>query len=98
MNIGEYFLALAALEEAMYIRMQNCEKGDDEAARIATDVWSLLHKNRIPQEGKPDRVYLLKGMKSQENKNGRISFNYHSPRSLGIMRRNMRMMICTRLI
>ena len=84
MNIGEDFLALVALEEAMYIRMQNCEEGDDEAARIATDVWTLLHKNRIPQEGTPDRVYLLKGMKSQENKNGRISFNYYSPRSFGI--------------
>ena len=84
MNIGEDFLALVALEEAMYIRMQNCEKGDDEAARIATDVWTLLHKNRIPQEGAPNRVYLLKWMKSQENKNGRISFIYYSPRSLVI--------------
>ena len=51
MNIGEDLLALVALEEAMYIRMQNFEEGDDEADRIATDVWTLLHKNRIPQEG-----------------------------------------------
>ena len=84
MNIGEDFLALVALEEAMYIQMQNCEEGEDEAARITTDVWTLLHKNIITQEGTPDRVYLLKGMKSQENKNGRISFNYYSSRSLGI--------------
>ena len=65
MNIGEDFLDLVVLEEAMYIRMQNCEEGDNEAARIATDVWMLLHKNRIPQDGTPDRVNLLKGMKSQ---------------------------------
>ena len=84
MNIGEDFFALVALEEAMYIRMQNFKKGNNEAATIATDVWTLLHKNRIPQEGTPDRVYLLKGMKSQENKNGQISFNYYSSRSLVI--------------
>ena len=77
-------MALFLLEEAMYIRMQNCEEGDDEAARIAIDVWTLLHKNRILQEGTPDRVYILKGMKSKENKNGRISFNYYRPRSFGI--------------
>ena len=74
MNIEEDFLALVALEEAMYIRMQNCEEGGDEADRIATGVWTLFHKNRIPQEETPDRVYLLKGMKSHENKNGRIYF------------------------
>ena len=42
MNIGENFLALVALEEAMYIRMQNCEEGGDEAdIRLILQLSSL---------------------------------------------------------
>ena len=74
MNIGEDLLALVALEEVMYIGMKNYEEGNDEADMIYTDELMLLHKNRLSLEGTPDRIYLLKGMRSHEDNNGRISF------------------------
>ena len=83
MNIGEDLLALVALEEVMYIGMKNYEKGNDEAAMIATDELMLLQNNRFSLEGTPDRIYLIKGMRSHEGNNGRISFICNSPRSLG---------------
>ena len=52
-------------------------------ARIATDARMRLHKNRLLPEGTPDRIYLLKGIRSHEGNNGRISFTCNSPRSLG---------------
>ena len=64
MNIGEKLLALVAFEEAMNIEMNNYEEGND-TSRISADVWSLLHSNRISQDGDPDRVCLLKEIKSQ---------------------------------
>ena len=82
MNIGEKLSVLVAFEEAMYIRMNNYEEGEHEAARITTDVWSLLHNNRISQEGKPDRLYPIKEMKIHENKNGLKDFICKSPQSL----------------
>ena len=45
MNIGEDFLALVALEEAMYIRMQNCEEGDDETVRYPLVRKLFLHES-----------------------------------------------------
>ena len=46
MYIGEKLSALVAFEEVMYIWMKNYEEGD-ETARIAADVWLLLHNNRL---------------------------------------------------
>ena len=83
MNIGEDLLALVALEEVMYIGMKNYEEGNDEAAMIATDAWMSLHKNRLSLEGTPDRIFLLKGMRSHDGNNVRISFICNIPRLLG---------------
>ena len=52
----------------MYIWMKNYEEGD-ETARIAADVWLLLHNNRLIV------------MKSQEKRNGLKYFIHTSPMS-----------------
>ena len=83
MNVGEEYSALVALEEAMYIRMKTYGEGDEGAARIVNDIWTLLHKNRLSREKTPDRVNLLREMKSQKGNKGLMSFVFRSKRSLG---------------